>query len=196
MPCSFIYMKITFKDKSTRWITDKPKHSKRHFSTLRDFQLKLLPQKIHSTCLTWHDLQTSRKITKTPSFITISYLVALVGYGYWKLLIEFGWKSIAFTQPAIFTAAIGNCRAKLGIFRVCFGITFTEVIAFKQNMFISVQLFSCYLLDVFIDNFIEIYYFSCSFFNFWYLIILIPRDIEWKEKFLKKLGKVLGFRID
>ena len=154
-------------------------------STLRDFQLKLLPQKIHSTCLTWHDLQTSRKITKTPSLITISYLVALVGYSYWKLLIEFGWKSIALTQPVIFTAAIGNCRAKLGIFRVYFGIILTEVIAFKQNTFISVQLFSCYLLDVFIDNFIEIHFFSCSFFNFWYLIILIPRDIEWKEVFEK-----------
>ena len=191
-----MYMKVTFKDKSTRWITDKPKHSKRHFVDITRFSAKTTTSKNTFHMPDVYDLQTSRKITKTPSLITISYLVALVGYGYWKLLIEFGWKSITLTQPAIFTAAIGNCRAKLGIFRVYFGIILTEVIAFKQNTFISVQLFSCYLLDVFIDNFIKIHYFSCSFFNFWHLIILIPRDIEWKEKVLKKLGKVLGLRID
>ena len=46
------------------------------------------------------------------------------------------------------------------------GNSFAEVIAFKQNVVISVKLFSFNLLNIFIDNFIEICNFTCSLLSF------------------------------
>lgn len=159
LTCKHIQRQI----KSTRWISDKPKQSnKRFLSTLQDVKLKLLPQKMHSHTLTWHDQQASRNITT----IHLDFGYQLLNGPCWIWLLK---------TPSWIWLEINNintnCEIHLGSRQLLRQIV--QFVSLLPHYFYSG------------GSFKTIYMLYTEFFsrNSWHLIILIPRDIEWKEKF-------------
>ena len=81
-------------------------------------------------------------------------------------------------------------KEKFVFFCVCIGNTIFKVMALQQNIFTSVKVFSCYLVNVFINNVIETYNLTCSLLN---LNIIILRKKNLKPKQLwKVVGSIFG----
>ena len=79
-------------------------------------------------------------------------------------------------------------------FCICFGNIFAKVIAFKQNMLIYVNLFSCFLPNILMNTFIEIHDFTFSPVTLLYLIV--STTFNSKREHLWSKGKCVLFQFN